>query len=180
MINLIPNEEKKVMYKDFYLRLTTLCFVMLGASVLFAAVSILPSYFLSSTEKNFISGELKLQENDSSATPDQSTLALIKDLKDKLGLVENSEKNKSEFSQKIINGIVLKKIPSIKITGIFYQNDPQTGKRVNINGLAESREVLLLFRKSLEDDAAFSNVDLPVSNFIKGSNIKFNLSLIPS
>ena len=69
---------------------------------------------------------------------------------------------------------------SIKITEILYQNDPQTGERINISGKAPNREVLLLFRRILEDNTAFSKVDLPISNFVKGSNIKFYLNLIPS
>ena len=41
-------------------------------------------------------------------------------------------------------------------------------------------ERLLLFRKALEDNTAFKKVDLPISNFVKGSNIQFDINLIPS
>jgi hypothetical protein len=180
MINLIPNEEKKKMSRDFYLRLLTIFFMMLGGSLLIAYILILPSYFISSTEENVVNEKLKLQENELVPLPDPNTLAIIKDLKSKLGLIENAQKNKFIFSEMVINEIILKKMPDIKITGISYQNDPQTGGKININGIAPSREVLLLFRQALEDDIAFSKVDLPISNFIKGSNIKFYLSLIPS
>ena len=78
------------------------------------------------------------------------------------------------------NEILLKKSPNIKITRISYKDDLKTGKKIDIEGLAPNREVLLLFRRALEDSTVFSKVDLPISNFIKGSNIKFHLSLIPS
>ena len=58
-------------------------------------------------------------------------------------------------------------MPSIKITEISYQNNSQTGEIIKISGKAPSREVLLSFRRALEDDAAFSKVDLPISNFCK-------------
>jgi len=50
---------------------------------------------------------------------------------------------------------------------------------VSIEGIAPSREILLAFRRLLENDPLFKSVDLPISNFIKGSNIRFNLNLIP-
>ena len=179
MINLIPNEEKKKMSKDFYLRLITMFFVMLSVSLLIASILILPSYFFSSIEEDVIDTKIKSQEK-SISLPDPNTLMIIKDLENKLNSVENYEKNKYVFSTKVINEIILKKIPNIKITEIFYQNDPQTGKKISISGKASSREVLLSFRRALEDDAAFSKIDLPISNFVKGSVIKFYLSLIPS
>ena len=154
-------------------------FVMLSVSLLIASILILPSYFFSSIEEDVIDTKIKSQEK-SISLPDPNTLMIIKDLENKLNSVENYEKNKYVFSTKVINEIILKKIPNIKITEIFYQNDPQTGKKISISGKASSREVLLSFRRALEDDAAFSKIDLPISNFVKGSDIKFYLSLIPS
>ena len=72
----------------------------------------------------------------------------------------------------------VKKGLGIKINRIFFENDSLEGRKVNINGVAQDREKLLLFRKALEDDILFKYVDLPISNFVKGSNIEFNLNLI--
>jgi hypothetical protein len=54
------------------------------------------------------------------------------------------------------------------------------GEKISISGRASSREVLLSFRRTLEDNPAFSKVDLPISNFIKGSNIRFYITLTHS
>lgn len=180
MINLIPNEEKKRKVKDFYFRLLVVFFVVLGISILIASVSILPAYFLSLEKKNLINTKLEIQQNEPMLSLDQETLDVVKDLDNKLNLVGKNKVNKYIVSQKIINEIISKKMPDIKITKILYQNDPVKGKSVSINGTAGSRERLLLFRRALEDSIAFKKVDLPISNFIKGSNIRFSLSLIPS
>ncbi|MFA5936387.1 MAG: hypothetical protein WC822_00750 [Candidatus Paceibacterota bacterium] len=180
MINLIPNEEKKKITRDFYLRIITMIFVMLGSSVLIASILIFPTYIVSSVEKKAINEKLETQKKDAIPLPDQDTMMVIKNLKDKLSLIENAQKNKFVFSQKVINEIVLQKISGIKITEISYQNDLKAGQKINISGKAQSRDILLAFRRALEDDTAFSKVDLPISNFIKGSNIKFYLTLIPS
>ena len=110
----------------------------------------------------------------------KETPLAIKDLKSKLGLIENAESNKFQISQKVINEIILKKMPDIKINSFFYENDIVKGKKISIGGIAPSRERLLLFRQVLGEDGAFSKVDLPISNFVKESDIEFNLDLIPS
>ena len=68
----------------------------------------------------------------------------------------------------------------IKISQISFKDTGLDVKEVNISGTAPSRERLSLFRRALEGDPLFKKVDLPISNFIKGSNIRFSLSLTPS
>jgi hypothetical protein len=183
VINLIPKEEKKKMVRVFYYKLVVLFLAVGGVSVFIAFVAILPSYFLSSVKNSIINSKLEIQKSEPVPSIDQKTLIVIKDLNYKLDLIENAEKNKFTISEKIINAIISKKIPGIEITSIAYEGDlPNSGKtdkKVGIQGNAPSREVLLSFRQALEDGAIFKQVDLPISNFVKGSDIKFYLSLIP-
>lgn len=184
MINLIPNKEKKEMIKGFYYRLVILFLVVGGFSFLIVSVAILPSYFFSSVRNNIANARLEIQKGEPVPVPDQQTLLMIKNLNNKLDLIENAENDKFTISEKVINAIISKKMSNIKITDISYKNDqtigsPLSGKKISIQGDAPSREVLLLFRQALEDNSIFKSVDLPISNFVKGSNIQFYLSLIP-
>jgi len=88
--------------------------------------------------------------------------------------------DKFVVSTKVINGIILKKMPDIKITSISYEDNEAKGKILSVRGSAPSRDRLLLFRLALEKDINFQKIDLPISNFIKGTDIQFNLTLIPS
>ncbi len=179
MINLIPNAEKKEMIKGFYHRLAVLFLIMAGVSFLIAFVAILPSYFLSSVKNRIVNTKLKIQKSEPTPVSNSQTLAVIKDLNTKLTLIEKTQNSKVTILKEVINTIILKKTPNIKITDISYESDPLKGKKISIQGNAPSREVLLLFRQKLEDDNTFKSVDLPISNFVKGSNIQFYLSLIP-
>ncbi len=180
MINLIPKEEKKKMLASFYLRLVILIVMVLGFCVLIALLSLLPSYFISSMKNSSISAELESQRLEPMPSLEKDSLALVQDIDKKLVLVENFEKNKFLISVKVINAILLRKKSNIKITQIIYENNETSGKKINLAGIAPSREILLSFRQALEDSSAFKNVNLPISNFVKGSNIDFYLSLIPS
>lgn len=172
------------MVKGFYYRLAVLFLVMAGVSFLIAFVAILPSYFFSSSRYKIVNTKLEIQKKEPVPLPEERTLAIIKDLNNKLGLIENIGDDKFIVSQKVVSAVILKKIPGIRITDISYENETENnslqGKKISIRGTAPSREVLLSFRQALEDSPAFKQVDLPISNFIKGSNIKFYLSLIPS
>ena len=180
MINLIPKEEKKRMTTDFYFRIAVLFLVLFGSCILIASIAILPSYFFSSMKNVLADTKLEIQKREPLPLLGEQSLLIVKDINKKLDLVESSEKNKFLPSQKVINSILLKKRPDIKITQILYENDVVKGKKISITGTAPSREVLLLFRKALEDSSNFKSINLPISNFVKGSNIQFYLNLIPS
>ncbi len=123
---------------------------------------------------------MNTQKKELALEVDQKSLNEFKALDLQLLIIEKVKGKTFLVSKKVINEIIAEKMSDIKITQITYELDPKGGKKVNINGLAPSRERLLLFRVALEDNAAFQKVDLPISNFVKGSNIKFSLTLIPS
>ncbi len=180
MINLIPNDVKKKKMRDFYLRLVTTCFFVLAVTVLVASASMLPAYFLSNVKINFINNKLETQKEEVVPDFDKQNLAEVGDLNKKLALIEKSEADKYLVSQKIVDEILKNKMPDIKITKISYQADKARGGTVGIGGTAPSRDRLLLFKKALDDDTNFTKVDLPISNFVKGSDIQFNLTLVPA
>lgn len=177
MINLIPKEEKKKMTKAFYYKIATVFVIVLDFSILVALFSILPSYFISSMKNSSINIKLENKKLEPLLSLEEESLAIAKDIDSQLALVEKFEKNKFRLSVNVINAIILKKRYNIKITQILYENDKINGKKISIAGAAPSREALLSFRKALEDDPTFKNVVLPISNFMKGSDINFFISL---
>jgi hypothetical protein len=179
MINLIPIEKKKKIVANFYYKFIALAFFVFGLSILVASFSILPSYILSSIKKNIVNEKLETQKTDVIPKLDEHTLSVLNSLNSELDLIEKSKNNKYIISERVIKEVVSRRISGIKITHIFYENNSINGKRISISGIALNREQLLLFRQAFEDYSVFKKVDLPISNFIKGSNIEFNLSLMP-
>lgn len=179
MINLIPKEEKNRKIKIFYCRLSVVILFMVGVSVFIGFISLLPAYFVSLAKHNAVNQKLELQKKEMIPTLSEETNLVVERINFKLDLIENAQKNQFLVSEKIISAIIANKMPEIKIINISYENDKITGKKVNIRGNAPSREALLSFRLALESDELFKKVDLPISNFVKGSDIQFSLSLIP-
>jgi hypothetical protein len=180
MINLIPNEERKKMVRSFYYRLMIVFLIALSIAIFISTAALMPTYFLSSIKENLANDKVAELEREPVSLPDQETVSSIQELNKKINVVETSRKTQLKVSEVVISQIIQKKMPDIKIFQISYEDQGEVGKRIEIRGTAPSRERLLLFRLALESDPNFKQVDLPISNFVRGSNIQFYLSLIPS
>lgn len=178
MINLIPTEEKKEIRNDFLGRFLSIFFIMVSIVLLITSITMLPSLIFSYGKKGSIDKKVEFQKNEIMPAIDKEAQTAILDLNNRLGSIEKSMNDKYIFSQNIVTEIVSKKTSGIKVSGIFYENDKLKGKTIVVNGIAISREQLLLFRRSFEDSGAFRSVDLPISNFVKGHDIEFSLNLI--
>lgn len=179
MINLIPNQQKKKMKRDFLMRVAVVALFAVGFTTLVGSVALLPSYFHVAVKNSLVKQKLSIQENTPVPEVEADVMATVEDLNKKLGLIDMARTNNFVVSRRAINDIVLKKMPEIKIDSIYYGNTAK-GREIRVNGSAPSREKLLIFRLALENDPSFSRVDLPISNFVKGSDIKFFLTLVPA
>jgi hypothetical protein len=178
MINLIPKEEKKKLLREFYFRLVVSALVLLDFCIFVFMVVLLPSYFLLNAESAHIASRLEEQNKIPITLEDKATLDAISELDKRLNLIERSEKNNFRISEDVINLILVKKRGDIQINKIMYEAR-NNEKIISVNGTAYSRDVLLAFRRALEADPNLAKVDLPISNFVKGSNIQFYLTLVP-
>jgi hypothetical protein len=181
MINLIPNQEKKNMRKSFYMRLTALIFTSLGVAVFIGAVALIPAYLLSSVKKDL--ANVKVSQNTEDQNSEGAALTAVNDLKSRVSFIEKRKEQSQQdnfFTSYIaVEQILKSKTPDIKITSISYNKSGEK-KTISLRGEAGSRERLLLFRKALEENKIFKKVDLPISNFVKESDIKFYVDLIVS
>lgn len=165
---------------DFYLRFFTVLFFMLGSAMVLVLFAISPSILVLLGREKVVNETLENQKNEPLPEVDQKVLSTAEEINSKLDIVASAKENKFIVSERVINELVLNKMADIKITGISYEASAQGERKVRINGSAPSRERLVLFRRALEDSLAFKQIDLPISNFVKGSNIEFSLTLVPS
>lgn len=169
-------EEKKRLKRDFFCRLSAVFFSGLGICLLISSVILTPALFISFGEKNNLAKELAKQRDEAMPVIDQSAQKAIQNLNNQLALIKKVIEDEYFPSEKIVAEVISQKTAGIKIENISYENSVK-GKTVKVQGIARSREQLLLFRRALEESGAFKEVDLPISNFVKGSNIQFSLSM---
>jgi len=180
MINLISIQKRKKMRKEFFMRFATVVFVMLGVSFFIAAIALLPAYFSANIKLNITKENLKKFQADLLSPEELIVLETVDSLDKKLKLINNSAGSNYIVSERVIDSVILRKTNAIKINRIDYKSAFSGEREILVLGGADSRDSLLDFRIRLERDPNWEKVDLPVSNFVKGSNIKFSLTLIPA
>lgn len=179
MINLIPSQEKKIISKAFYLRFVVVTFWVFTILMLLSSIILLPSFFYSNLKKGLVLDQIELQKRNPPVELEQGAETLVKDLENKLTLMQKFQNDKFLISDKIINKIQTKQNENIKITEINYVNDKTKGKTLELRGVAVTRDDLLFFKNNFDKDPDFKKIELPISNFIKSNNIQFNLILTP-
>ena len=74
----------------------------------------------------------------------------------------------------IISKILKIKASTIKIQSFVYSTNTQ-GRQLVITGNASSRDSLAEFVAALKEEPSFSRVELPISSYVKSSDIGFSL-----
>ncbi len=71
---------------------------------------------------------------------------------------------------------LLVKLNQIIFPDISLDSLSTSNYTITLRGKADSRDNLILFKKKLEDEACFSNINLPLSNLVNKKNIEFQIS----
>ena len=178
MINLIPLEKKKKLIRTFFIRFLTAIVFAIAFGGLVATINISPAYFSANIKLSVAEEDFTAQEKDVLSPAEAEASAKLSGLDKQSEIIAN---HSDDFlvSERVIDEILSKKTRDIKINKITYVGEPSGDKEVYIKGKADSRESLLDFKITLERDPSWKEVDLPVSNFVSGSDISFSLTLIP-
>ncbi|MEK9185017.1 MAG: hypothetical protein AAB866_02540 [Patescibacteria group bacterium] len=173
MFNLLPEKYKKKLKSEYNIRLTITVFLFSFFIFLVACFFLLPSYLLSKTKENEIENRF---DNMSSKKPDKTNTELsvvLQNTKKQLTIL-NSIDNVSFVES--LKKVIVKKVPGIVINNLAI-NETGSIWKISVSGIASNRDVLILFKTSLESEKAFSGVDLPFSNLAKNKDIPFTITV---
>jgi Tfp pilus assembly protein PilN len=169
MINLLPQNEKLLIEKEYRLRLKTIGVVFVLVALIVGIVFLLPSYVLSIYREG---AAAQVAKDGVQSSKHEKITKEVQDLKIVLGVLAPDAIKASPTD---IVTLITKHISAdIKVTSISYISD-KTGFKVTVRGLAKSRQSLATYTQDLEGEQLIDKVNLPVSNFAKDSNINFTL-----
>lgn len=179
MINLLPLQQKKSLYKLLVLREVEVFLVGFLCIEIVCIVLLTPGYLFLKTKSSSIAIEVSNLKNSESLIVDKNMNQTINDINTKLSIFPSTFYEVYP-SKDVIIPLTKHRVPGIAITGISYTNntDNTNSNRkpdLEVRGVAKSRLALLDFQKSLESDPVYSVVNVPISDFVKGSNITFSI-----
>lgn len=174
MINLIPDSQKETVRAEYRHRLLSLSVLFVLLSIVIAAASLLPSYFISKTKYVALKERADVLNKEGKRADMSRVSLIIQDLNEKLLLLRTEKKNTDVGS--IIMKLVENAGPSVKVASITYERRGDTAK-MDIIGVAGKRESLIAFVDKLKKEKLFSAVYSPVSNLVKETDISFNIEI---
>lgn len=176
MINVLPEEEKKMLKREYWMRLLTMATNLLTVTAIVATLLILPSYFYSKDKEALAESKLEAFNiaNPEIAKTDLDTK--VAEINNKLILL-NSSKSDLIVSDLILKDIMSLRLKGISILGINYKEEKDKPKTIEIEGIASNRATLRAFKSNLDSDQNFAMVTLPISNFLEPTNINFTISI---
>ncbi len=176
MINVLPEQQKKALHKEYLFRLISTYFFLIAVLTIMSTMLLLPTYLLSDSKENVLKNELEKfnKENQELATDDLQKI--ISDINTKLTLLDTGIIHK-EVSQGVVNKFLNISHDKIYIDKIFYTSSKDDNGTLEIGGMAVNRTTLNNFKTALDKSGLYLGVDLPISNFVKATDIDFNIKL---
>lgn len=175
MNNLLLNEDKKRVIREYLTRLFVVFLFLLAFLGGIFFLSLLPSDISSWSKEKAIQSQKQAVDQAVFSLESENLNFLISDVKEK---VESLKKGSSGLPLHVVlEKILAHKNSGIVITGFIFQPEKTKNRQVSVEGIANSRDNLVKFSKSLEEEEVFA-VSLPVSNFAKQGNIDFMLDIL--
>jgi hypothetical protein len=174
---LLPAEERRALRREYRMRLTILTLLFVSTALVFGIIILFPSYIYSlNDEKDGLSHKEALLNSRKASGADQIE-------KDLLLNQATAQKISGEI-QKVNFEDILQKVISYRKKGIIlisFKFDRAPGTTtvgtLSMRGTSATRDALLGFKQSLQNDKMFADIDLPLSDLAKSKNIEFGIKL---
>lgn len=178
MLNLLPLQEKKKTLTEYRLRFFAFAVFTLGALIVANLALLTPSYLLAVSKYDSISADLAARQAKQGIGGQAKTIdGQVRAVNKKIALFSSDGSTKRVSPADVNAKIIEIKSAAIKIQSFSYDaSGPQ--ERIVVSGLADDRDSLAAFVDALKKEGTFSSVDLPVSSYVKSTNIDFSIALV--
>lgn len=177
MINLISQKQKRIIFREYLIRLISVSLFVLSLLAFLTLAYILPYYFTTIKNDLVISEQLKSAIKIENKENQGDNISLIvNQTNDQIRSINSLALTENAFTH-LISKITKNKNKEIKLNHFAFQTiDLNSGKLI-INGVAKSRQSLVSFVDSLKNEPGIISVESPVSDFAKESNITFTVNI---
>lgn len=171
MMNFLPEENKIIIKKEYFRRISIIIGLFFFFLILTSTLFLFSLFLLLKGQQESFYRQLEFSEQRLARSEAKDIIPLIKDLNDKIFLLQSSQKNAVEKSA-IIKNILSRKPDKITISGfLFAQN------KISIQGFSDTRDNMLNFINSLKQEKSFKKVESPISSLLKEKDIEFSINI---
>ncbi len=175
MFNLLPDNLKKKIKKQYNLRrviIVLLFFIFIQISFM---IFLLPTWLMSSYKEEDVNLRGIDLNNYLASLNIASTTENIKSLNSQLSVMDKALSYPEIVMY--IDGVLSKRTNSIHIDNVSYTGSDSKNAILTIDGTSATRESLVSFVKNLQSSGMFKSVDLPISNFANDKDLAFSIKI---
>lgn len=173
MFTLLAEQQKRFLFRQYRLRLLAVCLFLIALLAFVADLLLLPSNLMFQIKRDELTFEDKYYSKVIATENSKGLISTLEDIKSMVFLAPPSDNNLYEVMAKVM----AHRSSGIRINSWSYVHGVGADSSLAIKGVADSREELLTFWRSLQKES-FSRVDLPIASLAKESNAPFSLSIL--
>lgn len=168
---LLPQKERRAIRREYRIRALIVFLFIVSVAGTIGVVSLFPAYVRSTLDAKTAAKELEAAKSESSpelsAIQDQVSVGQI--LLTKLQSEFKSQRL-SIWAENVVNNR-----GTVRINALNVNMVSTSSISILVKGIAPTRDSLLGFKQTIEDQIPGSKSDLPLSELAKGTNIEFSL-----
>lgn len=168
-LNLLPEQKRKIIKQEYFLRFFTVFSVFMIAIVVTCIILLLPSYYVTIRNETLLKNDVKALDK----PVDEGEVTLKRQAKEADAYVEILSKSGPKHDP----SFYFDRVFSLKNSGIRIDSFSYNEKSIYVRGISSSREDLITFSDFIKADDFFKSVDLPISSFAKNQDISFALTI---
>jgi hypothetical protein len=180
-MNLLPIEDQLIFKKEFKKKAILIAGLFIFFAEIVFLILLLPSYiFLTVKAENF-NRELAIINRSPVFKRVEEIKYEMSDLNSKINLFLEQKKDIKDISAVFKNLVSVKPL-GVTINFLDYKKQDKKNARdtVLVRGEAASRKIFLDFLEKLKKDKNIMDINSPVSNLLKESDIKFSFTIFLS
>ncbi len=176
MINVLPENEKLAIRKEYRLRFFAVIFFTSSIFIVLATILLIPSYVFSQNKYTTLKNNLESMKKLDGTESGESLSSIIADINQNLQLLDGVSPT-SSILENVFEPVLLARPNGIRISLLNHTLSLDGRRMIEVSGKANDRATLRAFEDMLKKDPKIDRVDLPVSNFSKRTNISFFLTI---
>jgi hypothetical protein len=172
---LVTPVERKRLRHEYHVRAWILMLFVLSVGGIVGVASLLPAFLRGSLEERLqLNAIASLEKNKQASGVVNIEQELIADKLLLATLVEGSDRM---FMSTEIQDLSAMK-GTVKITSLALERKSDGSVRIIVQGVAPTRESLTAFKTKVENSVLGTQINLPISQLAKSTNIQFSMEII--
>lgn len=173
-MNLLPPGARKMLRKEYWLRVTSVWAILAVLAIIAVSVLLVPSYLLIGTEEEALETErLTIAQKDNGTSSAEKAVMDANELAAALRAAVISERLTpiiTAVNEAVPSGVTLTSYSMARVETVVEE--------LIVVGIADTRDALIAFERSLEEQEAFTSVDVPIADLVKERDLPFRISIM--